>query len=282
MVLYTQRYFSYLGQLKPVEHTAQLQRLVIAPEQFQASRIYLTSDQQHYLYHVLRLREGDRFIAMNGQGQLWLAELLPNPAEATVLEVLSEHTELTIPLKLLAAPPKGNHFDQVVRSVTELGVSQIVPLISQRTLLQPSPQRIQRWRRIATEAAEQSRRQMIPHIVDPLSFDDGIAKDNMDDGHHWQRYICIVDAEAPNFLNCLNQWSEDEHETGIAVMVGPEGGWTDREKQQAQALGYQAVSLGQRTLRAVTATYMAVSVAIAHLERHTAYKGGHVCTKTSP
>lgn len=264
-----------------MDHTAaQLQRLAIAPEQRQEQQILLTHEQQHYLQDVLRLRHGDRFIAMNGQGQLWLVELSPNATEATVLQTLSEHTELAQPLILLAAPPKGNHFDQVVRSVTELGVSHIVPLISHRTLLKPSPNRIQRWRRIAAEAAEQSRRQIIPNIADPVAFGEKMAKGRGED-QLWQRYICTVDGSAPNFLHCLSQTAAHRSSNGIAVMVGPEGGWTHTEKQQADAAGYQAVSLGQRTLRAVTATYMAVSVAIAHLELHTAYEGGTVCTKKS-
>lgn len=258
--------------------TDQLQRLAIAPEQLQDHQIHLTSDQQHYLYDVLRLGHGDRFIAMNGQGQLWLAELLPNATEAMMLKALSEQTELAMPMMLLAAPPKGNHFDQVVRSVTELGVSHIVPLISQRTLLKPSPNRIQRWRRIATEAAEQSHRQIIPKVLDPVSFQEGVTQDNNDG---WQRYICTIEPSAPNFLHCLSQTLGRENQTGIAVMVGPEGGWTHTETQQAQMAGCQAVSLGQRTLRAVTANYMAVSIAIAQIELHTAYPGGKVCTKTS-
>lgn len=262
-----------------MDHSAaQLQRLAIAPEQFKDHQIHLTNDQQHYLCDVLRLGHGDRFIAMNGQGQLWLAELHPDARSARTLQGLGEQTELAMPMMLLAAPPKGNHFDQVVRSVTELGVSHIVPLISQRTLLKPSPNRIQRWQRIATEAAEQSHRQIIPKVLEPISFQKGVVQDN--DG--WQRYICTVEASAPNFLHCLSQALDKESQTGVAVMVGPEGGWTDTETQQAQMAGYQAVSLGQRTLRAVTANYMAVSIAIAQIELHTAYPGGKVCTKKSP
>ncbi len=252
----------------------QLQRLAIAPEQLQDQQICLTVDQQHYLHDVLRLGHGDQFIAINGQGQLWLAELLTTSAQAQLLQSLTEHTELALPVMLLAAPPKGNYFDQVVRSSTELGVSHVVPLISQRTLLNPSPHKIQRWRRIATEAAEQSHRQMIPTIFEPVSFAEVVADDQIYDSRLWQKYICIVDASAPNFLKCLSQVAEQGNGAGIAIMVGPEGGWTDTEKKQAQSAGYQAVTLGRRTLRAVTATYMAVSVAIAQIELQTAYKGG--------
>lgn len=254
---------------KPAE---QLQRLAIAPEQLQGQSICLNGDQQHYLYDVLRLGRGDRFIAMNGLGQLWLAELLANPSQATMLQSLTEQTELAVPVMLLAAPPKGNHFDQVVRSSTELGVSHIVPLLSQRTLLNPSPHKIQRWRRIATEAAEQSRRQLIPQVLDPVSFTEILVDSELQSSHHWRKYICRVDPTAESLLQCLG----DTADAGIAIMVGPEGGWTDTEKNQAQVAGYHSVSLGRRTLRSVTATYMAVSVAIAQLELQMVQKGGLV------
>lgn len=252
---------------------SQLQRLTIAPEQLQDQTIHLNSEQQHYLYDVLRLSHGDCFIAMNGQGQLWLAELSAQRGQTSVLKPLVEKTELAKPLMVLAAPPKGNHFDQVVRMSTELGVSHIVPLMSQRTLLKPSPHKIQRWQRIATEAAEQSRRQVIPQILAPIAFAEVMATADFHNSHQWHKYICTVDPSAPSLLNCL---TSNRETVGLAIMVGPEGGWTEAEQQQAVATGYQSVSLGHRTLRAVTATCMAVSVAIAQTELQTSQQGGRV------
>ncbi|NJK28853.1 MAG: 16S rRNA (uracil(1498)-N(3))-methyltransferase [Acaryochloridaceae cyanobacterium CSU_3_4] len=244
----------------------QLQRLAIAPEQFQDQCIGLTAQQHHYLQDVLRLHAGDRFIAMNGQGQLWLAELLATPLQATVIAPLVQDTELALPVMVLAAPPKGNHFDEVVRSCTEMGVSQIVPLMSERTLLKPSDHKLQRWRRIATEAAEQAHRQQIPQILDAIPLSKVLADQDFQKSRLWQKYICTVDASAPHLLHSLNTVSA----AGIVVMIGPEGGWTQTELEQAEVAGYQGVSLGRRTLRAVTATCMAVSIAIAHLELQTA------------
>jgi 16S rRNA (uracil1498-N3)-methyltransferase len=245
---------------------SQLQRLAIAPEQFQGQGISLTSQQHHYLQDVLRLRTGDRFIAMNGQGQLWLAELLGTLMQARVIVPLAQETELAFPVMVLAAPPKGNHFDEVVRSCTEMGVSQIVPLLSERTLLKPSEHKLQRWRRIATEAAEQAHRQRIPQILDAISLSQVLGDQDFQNSRLWQKYICTVDASVPHLLHRLSTVSA----AGIAIMIGPEGGWTPTEIEQAEATGYQGVSLGRRTLRAVTATGMAVSIAIAHLELQTA------------
>ena len=134
---------------------AQLQRLVIASEQRQEGQILLTLPQQHYLNRVLRLGEGDRFIAMDGQGSWWLSELEASLTQAKIIESLCVQTELLGAVTLMAAMPKGSGFDEVVYQATELGVACIIPLRSDRTLLNPSPQKLERWRRIAQEAGEQ-------------------------------------------------------------------------------------------------------------------------------
>jgi 16S rRNA (uracil1498-N3)-methyltransferase len=237
----------------------QLQRLVIASEQLQGRQIDLTHEQQHYLNRVLRLQTGDRFIAMNGKGQWWLAEL-ELPPSARILESLSISTELPIPVTLMVAPAKGNYFDQVVRCTTELGINCLVPLLSERTLLKPSLQKCLRWRRIATEAAEQSCRQVIPEILDPMSLSVALRWSQQQFEAATQ-YICVTDSTAPGLLGNLTQTQ------GITLMTGPEGGWTAVEQAQAILAGYQPVSLGQRILRAATAPVTALSVIAAYLEQ---------------
>jgi 16S rRNA (uracil1498-N3)-methyltransferase len=231
-----------------------MQRLVIAPSQLQQQQIILTSQQQHYLIRVLRLQTGDRFIAMNGQGQWWLAEL--ETEQARILEPITVQTELPVAVTLMVALPKTG-FDDVVRQVTELGVTNIIPIISDRTLLHPSPQKLERWRRIAQEAAEQSERLIVPEILDPVAFTVGIslAKD--------QCYICEARGNIPHLL------SSTFSPTSITIATGPEGGWTKAEVENAIAIGFQPVSLGCRILRAVTAPIVALSIISASLETGT-------------
>ena len=85
---------------------AQLQRIAIAPSQLQQNQILLTPQQQHYLGRVLRLCDGDHFIAMDGKGKWWLAQL--QGEEAQILEVLTVETELSVSITLMVALPKGN------------------------------------------------------------------------------------------------------------------------------------------------------------------------------
>ncbi len=241
---------------------AQLQRLAIASSQFQQEQIFLTQDQQHYLGRVLRLREGDRFIAMDGQGKWWLAQLEGNLAR--VLEALLVQTELPISITLIVALPKGNGFDEVVRCTTELGVSIITPVISENTLLNPSPQKLDRWRRIAQEAAEQSERSFVPKILEPVSFSSIV---NSQASFVINQYICEARGNYPHLQDCLHNqglWTNDQGP--ITIAIGPEGGWTEKEVECAIAAQFQPVSLGRRILRAVTAPIVALSIVAAQLE----------------
>lgn len=238
---------------------SQLQRLVIAPSQIQQQQISLTTQQQHYLNRVLRLRCGDRFIAMDGLGHWWVAVLTELKAE--ILESISVQTELPVSITLLVALPKGNGFDEVVRCCTELGASCIAPVISDRTLLHPSPQKLERWRRIAIEASEQSERQFVPTILDPQPFVTALSSVNSDtssvDNH---KYICVARGDSPRLIDRL-------HDKGqIVIATGPEGGWTHTEVESAIAAGFQLVSLGRRILRAVTAPIVALSLIAAAFE----------------
>lgn len=243
-----------------------MQRLVIAPSQLQDQQILLTTQQQHYLSRVLRLREGDRFIAMDGQGQCWLAVLAHSKAQ--IIEIISVQTELPVSIALLVALPKGNGFDEVVRCCTELGASCIVPVISDRTLLHPSPQKLERWRRIAIEAAEQSERQIVPTILDSEPFVTVMSSDFSYNSPDNKKYICVARGDSPRLIDCLQdkgQITKDKGQT-IVIATGPEGGWTETEVECAIAAGFQLVSLGRRILRAVTAPVVALSLATAVFE----------------
>lgn len=233
-------------------------RLVIAPAQQQDRQIILTPEQQHYLNRVVRLGKGDRFIAMDGQGKSWLAQLTGTSAQ--ILEPLTGTKELPVAVTLIAALPKGNGFDEVVRCCTELGVTTIVPAIADRTLLKPSPHKLERWRKIAREAAEQSERQIVPTVMEPVNFTATLTRIGNGEPNC---YVCVARRDAPHLLDCLTSQTAEN----IAIATGPEGGWTEREIEQAIAAGFQPVSLGCRILRAITAPVVALSLVAANAER---------------
>ncbi|MEO1377122.1 MAG: 16S rRNA (uracil(1498)-N(3))-methyltransferase, partial [Cyanobacteria bacterium J06635_10] len=226
-----------------------MQRIAIATNQLQNEQITLTSQQQHYLFRVLRLQKGDKFIAMDGMGKWWLSQLTDNDAE--ILQQLVVETELPIAVTLIVALPKGNAFDEIVRCCTELGVTCIAPVISDRTLLKPSSQKLERWRRISLEAAEQSERTKIPQILEPIPFDQILPS-----FINFEKYICVARGNSPHLLECLNNQGEIKNsfpEKSVVIATGTEGGWTKKEVEIALQNGFKEVSLGRRILRAFTA-----------------------------
>jgi 16S rRNA (uracil1498-N3)-methyltransferase len=171
----------------------------------------------------------------------------------------------------MAAMPKGSGFDEVVYQATELGVAGIMPLKSDRTLLNPSPQKLERWRRLAQEAAEQSERQVVPTILEPIDLATSLQLPETLNAH---RYICVARGDAPHLLTCLldkklqlvSSQPAPPHPPSLVIATGPEGGWTAAEVEQATAAGFQRVSLGRRILRAVTAPIVALSLVASVFE----------------
>jgi 16S rRNA (uracil1498-N3)-methyltransferase len=254
-----------------------LQRVVLQPQQclqplLASAQIELAPAQQHYLTHVLRLKPGAEFIALNGKGQWWRAELLADLQTAVIVEEIIANTELSIPVTLAIAMPKGNGMESIIRICTELGVNQIVPLWSDRTVVRPGismgAQKLERWQRIAQEASEQSLRTYVPEIFEPQAFRDwvGTDGDRGDRQNHQHKLIATTQGDRPHLLSAMLEiWSEigGTNAGNIIVTTGPEGGWTKAEEEIAFAQGFQPVSFGDRILAATTAPVVALSIVSA-------------------
>ncbi len=230
-------------------------RLVVNPEQINTGCVNLEPQQLHYLLRVLRLQNGDRFIALDGEGNAWLAEI--SEPSAQIIESVEIETELPVTLNLITALPKSSGYESIIRCCTELGVSNFMPVISDRTILKPSTNKVQRWRKIVVEAAEQSERQIVPSIFEPIKFQQAIA----DTSSSSDKYICVARRELPTLGTAL----QNSTRSAITIATGCEGGWTAAEVEQAIVLGFQPVSLGKRILRAVTAPIVASSLVMAML-----------------
>jgi 16S rRNA (uracil1498-N3)-methyltransferase len=216
-----------------------LQRITINPQQLQENQIVLTAPQLHYLQRVMRLQHGAKFQAIDGVGTLYLVEL-----SADYGRVLEQSVpigiELPVAVSLIVAVPKIG-LDDVVRACTELGVSEIYPVTSDRTIVQPSEQKRRRWIEIAKEATEQSERLIVPTIHPVQSWKTVMVQIT------GQRKICAARGDAQHLMSCLDL------QESISIAIGPEGGWTNRELQQSIELGWQPISLGDRILRTITA-----------------------------
>ncbi|WP_107667281.1 16S rRNA (uracil(1498)-N(3))-methyltransferase [Cyanothece sp. BG0011] len=233
-------------------------RIIIEPTQKQGNIITLTPEQRHYLKNVVRLKEESEFIVIDGQTNTYLVKL--NKDNGQIIKPLNEQTELPINVTLMIALPKGKGFDEVIRSCTELGVNTIIPIISQRTLLKPSSHKLDRWRKIVKEATEQSERQLVPNILEPISFSE-VLKNIKQPNQNF--YICVTRKKAQHLLTYLLP----EITNSITIAIGCEGGWTEKEINEAINSGFIPVTLGSRILRAVTAPLVALSLVASVTEK---------------
>jgi 16S rRNA (uracil1498-N3)-methyltransferase len=245
----------------------QLQRLRVVTQQIQDQFVTLTAEQQHYLSRVLRLRSGDRFLALLDSGVAWLAKLEDGTAE--LLEPQSVKSELSLDVTLVISLPKGSGFDDVVRQVTELGVRRIVPVMSDRTVLKPSANRHDRWQRIAGEATEQSERSQTPTVEEPIDFS-RYLNDLEPPKSNDLRYFCWGRGDSVHLLSQLQTdllaGDQIDMTISITIAIGPEGGWTDEEVTRSVKAGFVSVSLGKRILRAITAPAAAMAIVGAVVE----------------
>jgi 16S rRNA (uracil1498-N3)-methyltransferase len=264
--------------LLPQPQKRRLQRVTLQAHQVSPviqinSAIALTSEQRNYLCNVLRLDVGAEFIALDRQGGWWLAKLSGDLDNAKIIAKLENNSELSAKITLGIAMPKGSNIESVIRQTTELGVRQIAPLFSDRTIIKSGTeigdQKRDRWQRIAEEAAELSMRTYVPEINAPQKLStwfDYFAKSPSPTG----KYICVINPDSPHLLTYLqdqkNLLNKGQTDLEMAIITGCEGGWTTREEEMAIASGFVPVSLGDRVLSAVTAPVLALSIIGAFLD----------------
>ncbi|AFZ45187.1 protein of unknown function DUF558 [Halothece sp. PCC 7418] len=231
----------------------QYQRFVIEVEQQQGNVIQLNAAQIHYLRRVLRLAIGDRAIAMTGHGSAWIVQLSQENAE--IIAPIEIQTELPINVTLFVSLPKQG-VDEIVRCCTEIGVTTIVPILSERTVLNPSANKLTRWQRIAQEAAEQSERAIVPTIVQPMTLSSALKHYSSCSAHC---YFCTARHPVP-LLSTVLLSDQPAWGDSVVIATGCEGGWTEAEILAAQEAQFKLVSLGRRVLRSVTASITAISL----------------------
>jgi 16S rRNA (uracil1498-N3)-methyltransferase len=214
----------------------------------------------HYLTHVLRLQVGDEVGAFDGTGQeyrLRLSCVSATHVQAERLALLATAAPHLKPFILGQALPKGAKMDLIVEKCSELGLTTLVPLYTERTVVRQTPARLAgkmaRWQRIAAAAARQCGRRTLLDVQPPMALGD----------------FCMGYRSAPVKLVC---WEEERYhgmrpvlerqpgESPIVVLIGPEGGLTIQEVEMARAHGFITVSLGPRVLRTETAAIVLTSI----------------------
>ncbi len=219
----------------------------------------LSGEQFHHLVKVRRGRVGDRVRVFDEQGREFEGKVSEIRKDRAVVRLMAEclpYASPSMEITLLQALPKGRKMDLIIQKATELGVWKIIPLITERTIVRiPRPDRVARWNRIALESCRQSERRSIP-LVSPIT-----PLEELDLSLLSGLKIILCERAEKGLKDALRGAAGDK----VALMVGPEGGWSPREVELSLQRGFIRAGLGRRILRTETAGI--IGVALVQYER---------------
>jgi len=222
--------------------------------------IILPASESTHLARVLRIKEGDLVEVLDGKGGRFTAQCLQVSRSLVTVHIneIQQDAAQVPAIRMAIAMGKGNKWDDLIRPLTELGVSVLTPLLTERTEGSVSSSKLQdkkeRWQKLAQEACKQSGNTWMPKFEDPITFTEfvsGIA--HKDD--------CWMTSLSPH----TTSFAPKRNAQRITLFVGPEGGWSSQEEEIAQAGGVNSFSLGPHVLRLETAAVSALAVARQYL-----------------
>ena len=223
------------------------------------TELALSGDEARHLSQVLRMKVGDSIIVFDGHGRRASAEILNISRDRIPLklkEILPSRTPLPV-ITLAQAIPKGKNMDWIVQKAVELGVSRIQPLVTRHTIVSPSGDKAEKWRRTALEACKQCGQFTIPIIEDPLPFAEWLANRPSAD-------LEIIASLADNPKNFRETLQIHPNLESITIAIGPEGDFSPEEMTAALAAGFVPITLGDLVLRVETATMFCLSAIRFH------------------
>jgi 16S rRNA (uracil1498-N3)-methyltransferase len=214
----------------------------------------LPEAQAHYIGRVLRHAAGDAVQLFDGSGQEYLGELIEVGKKSVRVELresLAGMAESPLSIHLGQGLSRGERMDWAIQKATELGANQISPIVSTRCEVrlkdERADKRMAHWRQIAISACEQCGRSSLPQINPPIPL---------------EQWLEQVEADLKLVLHPVAEpWASHPQPASLAMLIGPEGGLSEDEVQQAIARGFHAARLGPRVLRTETAPVVALSVA---------------------
>ena len=220
------------------------------------ARIALPDAAAAHLTRVLRLREGDACVLFNGDGRDYAARIVFTGKRETLAEVGDAHAvdnESPLRIALLQGIARGEKMDLILQKATELGVARIVPVDAERTEVRLDAARMQKrlahWRSVVASACEQCGRARLPEVATPVSVADAGAHPaeaalrlTLDPGGEHSMASLAVGADA-----------------SVAIAIGPEGGWSPRDREALRVAGFEGLRLGPRILRTETAGLAAIA-----------------------
>jgi len=243
-----------------------MRRIFVEPEAIQGQRLEITGELVHHLGTVLRLSAGEKIAVCCGDGKIYQAELQDFGRDKISGEIFAEtaaEQETKTAVHLFQGMPKGDKLELIIQKCTELGITKIIPLNTQRAVVKIEANKAQkkqeRWQKIALEASQQSKRITVPEVSLPLTWKEAVRE--MQEG----LTIVLWEDEDKTTLRQVLEELENVPQQ-INLVIGPEGGLTAEEVAELQAQGAYCASLGKRILRTETAGLAALTMVLYHYQ----------------
>lgn len=244
----------------------------VNPRQIQEEQgeIIIQGTDVNHIQNVLRMKSGEQLLVSNGEGNDYMCKIKAFEENGVLLSIIDEvfeGTELKSKIYLFQGLPKGDKMELIIQKAVELGVYQIIPVATRRSVVKLDEKKAEskrkRWNVIAESAAKQSRRSIVPEVTRVMSFQEAIAYGK---GFEYQLipYENFKDMKSTKAL--LDTLDSQHAPEQIGIYIGPEGGFEEAEVEYSMEQGVTPVSLGKRILRTETAGLMLVSVLMYKLE----------------
>ncbi|HWP95533.1 MAG TPA: 16S rRNA (uracil(1498)-N(3))-methyltransferase [Syntrophomonadaceae bacterium] len=238
-----------------------MHRFFVSPDQIRDQLVYIEAEQAHHIQRVLRLKPGTVIAVFDGLGCEYQACLEREEGRVLVARILSQierNSETAIRLHLVQALPKGDKMDYVVQKAVEIGVTGIYPVLSDRSTIkldeEKAVRKVQRWQTIARESCKQCGRSLIPQVHPIQGLSQWLS------GARGTTTIMLYEDARDLGLKQILRKEHQNWSVEINLLIGPEGGFSPLEADQARQAGFIWAGLGSRILRTETAGLVAAAL----------------------
>lgn len=221
----------------------------------------ITGAEAHHITRVMRHKPGDMLYVTDGEDnefQTMIKTISNKTVEASIINRNRKARETRVNVTLAQSIIKGNHMNFIVEKATELGVQEIIPIITERTIARVSENKITRYQKIMLSAMKSSTRTHLPYFNKPIPFDRLLETTNS--------YDLSLLAWEDEKNNRLHTVLTDDYLNKVLLIIGPEGGFTEKEINEAKSYGIRCFMMGPRRLKAETAALAALSLLLYELK----------------
>lgn len=240
----------------------------VEPEAVSTDTVRITGGDVNHIKNVLRMRPGEEIMILDGSGMEYRCEIqtIADEVLAKVLEAKKTEAELSVRLLLFQGLPKKDKMELIIQKAVELGVSEIIPVLTKRTVVKledkkKEQKKLERWQAIAEAAAKQSGRGIIPKVCEAVKFAEAVKQAKTLDE-------ALIPYELAEGMDEARERIRGLHDKKtIGIFIGPEGGFEEDEIALAAEAGIHPITLGKRILRTETAGLCILSVIMFELEK---------------